>query len=38
MKSWGAASFFFVRHVKTDDLGTSPYMCLGTVKYISRGL
>lgn len=32
----GRRIVLFVRHVKNDSLGTSPYMCLGTVKYISH--
>lgn len=32
----GRRIVLFVRRNKTDAIGTSPYMCLGTVKYISH--
>ena len=36
MKSWGRRIVLFVRRNKKDAIGTIPYMCLGTVKYISH--
>lgn len=35
-KELGRRIVLFVRRNKTDAIGTSPYMCLGTVKYISH--
>ena len=35
-REYGTNVLLFVRHAKVGDLGTEPYTCLGTAKYVSH--